>query len=179
MRQEGISPEKGLGDSLFLFASTLLPIVNVDILALNKKGEFLLSWRDDPHCGTGWHIPGGCIRFRESIMERAQKTAIREFGHSVVLDSEVLHVFEIFASEGRPIDDQNERAHFMTLVIAGTMPGDFKIADQPVGPGEPGYLQWFSELPENLLSVQDCYKKHWQTIQEKLKGKVQNGHLEE
>lgn len=179
MKQERISPQEGLGNELFLFASTLMPVVNVDLLVLNSKGEFLLSWRDDPHCGTGWHIPGGCIRFRESVQERAQKTAMREFGHPVELYPEVLHVFEIFASDERSIDDQNERAHFVTLVLAGKMPDDFDIAKQSAKSGEAGYIQWFSELPENLLSVQDCYKRSWNTLTTKMEGIVNDGNLEE
>ena len=178
MEHKGLAPETGLGEEMFLFASTLMPVVNVDLLVRNSKGEFLLSWRDDPRCGTGWHIPGGCIRFRESVSERAQKTALREFGHPVALASDVLHVFEIFASDNRPITNQNERAHFMTLVITGNMPDDFCIEKQSASPGEAGYLQWFAELPDNLLSVQDCYKEHWHTIQDKLKGIISNGNLE-
>ena len=58
MKSEGISPEKGLGTEGFRFASTLMPVVNVDLIVINEKKEFLLSWRDDPHSGTGWHIPG-------------------------------------------------------------------------------------------------------------------------
>lgn len=92
MVENSILPEKGLGDDLFLFASTLMPVVNVDLLVTNRHGQILLTWRDDGHCGTGWHIPGGCIRFRESLMERAQKTARRELGHEVVLDQGVRHV---------------------------------------------------------------------------------------
>ena len=39
MNEEGVFPEKGLGKELFCFASTLIPIVNVDLLILNKKKE--------------------------------------------------------------------------------------------------------------------------------------------
>ncbi len=42
MAEEGIDPRKGLGRELFLFASSLMPIVNVDLLVYNSKGQFLL-----------------------------------------------------------------------------------------------------------------------------------------
>ena len=73
-------PEKGLGQELFLLVSSLTPIVNVDLLVYNAKGQFLLTWRNDPHCGQGWHVPGGCVRFRESCEERIKKVAQQELG---------------------------------------------------------------------------------------------------
>lgn len=170
MINKNIKPEQGLGDEVFLFASTLMPVVNVDLLIRDNQGRFLLIWRDDGHCGTGWHIPGGCIRFKESYLERAQKTAMREFGHKVLLDPEVIHVFEIFAMEDRLIENQNERAHFITLVMSGTISEDFNIGNQIQKPGKPGYMQWFEDLPDNLLKVQNCYREQWQMIKTKLKG---------
>ena len=60
MNHEGLNPEEGLGTEVFCFASTLMPVINVDLLTINDKKEILLSWRNYPHCGTGWHVPGGC-----------------------------------------------------------------------------------------------------------------------
>lgn len=75
MSSLGISPEKGLGEELFLFVSSLVPIVNVDLLVYNSKGNFLLTRRKDTHCGIGWHVPGGCIRFKETIDTRIRMVA--------------------------------------------------------------------------------------------------------
>lgn len=169
MEREGIHPENGLGEDLFLFSSTLIPVVNVDILVINEKGQLLLTWRDDPHCGTGWHVPGGCIRLGESVIERAERTARQEFGCDIRLDPEILHVFEIFTRQERPIKDQNERSHFITLVLAGLAPADLDTEIQKVNPGQPGYMKWFTTLPDDLLQVQNCYREQWQTIQTKLK----------
>lgn len=178
MVRENIDPENGLGDELFLFASTLMPIINVDLLVMNCKGEFLLSWRDDVHCGTGWHVPGGCIRFRESIETCIQKTAQRELGYTVRFDPDVLHVFEIFLNEERKIEDQKERAHTITLVMSCYVDENYDVTKQQCIPGESGFLAWFSDLPENLLKVQQCYQSKWSIIKEKLKGRYYNVYLE-
>ena len=117
MQKAGIKSENGLGTELFLFSSTLMPVVNVDLLVTNPKHEILLSWRDDSHTGRGWHIPGGCIRFKERLMDRVQKTAIAEFGAEIVCRPEPIKVFEIFTNHYRDeIEDQKERVHFITLV---------------------------------------------------------------
>lgn len=171
MDEENIRAETGLGNDLFLFASTLMPVINVDLLVMDRQGNILLSWRDDVHCGRGWHVPGGCIRFRETMRERIEKTALRELGCKVRFDPDVLHVFEIFCDEPREIKNAQERAHFITLVIACWMDGSFSVEQQTKEPGEEGYLQWFPGLPDDLLEVQSCYREQWAIIQNKLKGR--------
>lgn len=171
MQAGDINPENGLGTELFLLSSTLMPVVNVDLLVTNSKREILLTWRDDPHAGTGWHIPGGCVRFREKLIDRVQKTAITELGAEVICQPEPVKVFEMFSDEYREgLEDQNERAHFITLTF------DCKLKDatipleqeKSIYDGKPGYLKWFAELPDNLLTVQECYRESWVEISGKL-----------
>lgn len=153
-------PEKGLGQELFLLVSSLTPIVNVDLLVYNPKGQFLLTWRDDPHCGQGWHVPGGCVRFRETCEERIKKVAQRELCiNAICFDKDPIKFFEIISHEHRDIENQNERAHFITLVYKCYAPANFSIKNQSVKEGEVGYMQWFDHLPDNLLSIQSCYRE--------------------
>ena len=159
IQDEGIVPENRLGDELFLFASTLMPVVNVDLLVFNDKDQVLLSWRNDPHCGCGWHVPGGCLRFKETLENRVHKTAINEFGVDVEMNSEALGLFEIFFPNFRDgIKNQRERAHFITIVYECKLSEGLKNNKIE---GESGNLKRFDELPENLLNVQDCYKQNW------------------
>ena len=58
----GTDPAYGLPEPLFLFATTLMPVVNVDLLVADEQRRLLLTWRDDVHYGKGWHIPGGCVQ---------------------------------------------------------------------------------------------------------------------
>lgn len=169
MAEEGIRPETGLGNDMFLFSSTLAPVVNVDLLITNEAHQILLAWRDDPHCGAGWHIPGGCLRFKETLGERIQKTAMTEIGASVQYDAEPIRVFEIFSQDNRAgIQDQRERAHFITLVYKCRLPENWEIEKDDVEPDEPGQLKWFDALPDNLLAVQKCYREYWNEISERL-----------
>ena len=155
-----IYPEEGLGKELFLQVSSLVPIVNVDLLVYNDKGQFLLTWRDDPHCGTGWHIPGGCIRFKETCAARIDKVAEQELGiKQILFEKEPIKVFEIINHEHRDIDNQNERGHFITLVYKCFTPEGFSIDNQKQNIGEVGYMKWFDHLPDDLLSIQSCYRE--------------------
>lgn len=155
-----IHPEKGLGKELFLQVSSLVPIVNVDLLVYNEKGQFLLTWRDDPHCGTGWHIPGGCIRFKETCATRIKKVAEQELGiKNILFEKEPIKVFEIINHEHRDIENQNERGHFITLVYKCYAPIGFTTDCQKQKQGEVGYMKWFDHLPDDLLRIQSCYKE--------------------
>ena len=53
-----IDGREGLEEEIFIAVSTIIPIVNVDLLILDSQNHILLSWRDDVYFGKGWHIPG-------------------------------------------------------------------------------------------------------------------------
>ena len=160
MSELGISAEAGLGKDLFVFISSLTPIVNVDLLVYNSKGQFILSRRNDAHCGIGWHVPGGCIRFKESIESRIRKVAESELNLTdFQFDKEPLKVFEIICNEHRNIDNQDERAHFVTLVYKCYAPDSYHIDNKGKTESDSNYLKWFDKLPDDLLDIQQCYKE--------------------
>lgn len=173
MQAEHIDPAKGLGDELFVFASTLMPFVNVDLIATNANGEFLLAWRDDRHYGAGWHVPGGCIRLTESLETRIQKTALSEIGTEVRHEPSPFGVYEILALERREgLENQRERCHAITLAYLCRVPDDYVIPEDRKNPDQAGCLKWFKELPDNLLPVQNCYHEHWNEIKELIWRKI-------
>lgn len=155
-----IHPEQGLGDELFLQISSLVPIVNVDLLVYNNQGQFLLTKRNDPHCGKGWHIPGGCIRFKETCEERIRKVALKELGISILsFEKNPIKVFEIIEYEQRPIENQNERAHFITLVYKCFVDDSYRIDNKNLTEEDAGFIKWFDRLPYDLLRIQECYRE--------------------
>jgi len=158
---EGIDPRKGLGRELFLFASSLMPVVNVDLLVYNSKGQVLLAMRNDPHCGKGWHIPGGCVRFKETVDTRIKKVAQSELNLTgFTYDKEPIKVFEImWDKDQRSLENDDERAHFITLVYKCYASDSYIIDNKGKSETEVGYLRWFDKLPVDLLKVQNCYRE--------------------
>lgn len=155
-----IHPEQGLGDELFLQISSLIPIVNVDLLVYNNQGQFLLTKRNDPHCGKGWHVPGGCIRFKETCEERIRKVAQIELGISQLsIEKGPVKVFEIIERSYRPIENQNERAHFITMVYKCHVAETYEINNGNLTEEDVGYIKWFDKLPDDLLRIQNCYRE--------------------
>lgn len=107
---KSINPRVGVGDEVFDAISCMTPIVNVDLLIYNEKGQALVTWRDDELCGTGWHLPGGVVRYKETIAERIQKTAIEELHCNVIAEENPFEINEIFMP-------QNIRGHFISFLF--------------------------------------------------------------
>jgi colanic acid biosynthesis protein WcaH len=114
----------------------------------------LLSWRDDPHSGKGWHIPGGIIRFKETIEERINEVAKIEIGTPVKLfKSEPIAINEIF-NRKREI-----RSHFISLLYSCSLPGDFVPKNKGLSKFDAGYLMWHKTCPDDLLKLHEIYRK--------------------
>ena len=103
------NPKDGLPEEVFLFVSRIIPMVNVDLLIKDENKRTLLAWRNDEFCGTGWHIPGGIIRYKEKIETRIQKVAEVEIGAIVKFNPIPISYNEII------INELKTRGHFTTL----------------------------------------------------------------
>ena len=74
-------------------------------------------------------------------------------------DKEPLKVFEIICNEHRNIDNQDERAHFVTLVYKCYALDSYHIDNKGKTESDSNYLKWFDKLPDDLLDIQQCYKE--------------------
>ncbi len=157
IREAGIKPEDGLGTDLFNFVSALTPIINVDLFITDDKNRLLLSWRDDKYCGKGWHIPGGCLRFKEKLDDRISKTAFSEIGTNVVYDSHPMEVSENIANDYRTVvENRNIRAHFISILYKCKVDNMNQIKNCD-GEHVVGHLKWFDHLPEDFIDIQYYY----------------------
>ena len=101
MDEEGIDPTKGLPKELFHFATTLIPCANIDRF-ITRGNQLLLTWCHDEFYDQGWHIPGGCLRMRETLDNRVQETARNEIGTEVIYDPNSFFTREVMVTEDRP-----------------------------------------------------------------------------
>lgn len=154
---KNIDASKGLSEKLFFLVSSLTPIPNVDLLIINDKKEILLSWRDDEFYGQGWHIPGGCIRYGETMEQRIQHTSINELGCNVTFDTEPIAIRDIIRGENCHLKNPFVRGHNVTILFRCYLPQNYVLNNENLKETEPGYLRWFSHIPENLLKVHEAY----------------------
>lgn len=168
LKSEGVDPQNGLPEALFLFASSITPIPNVDLFVTSDKNRYLLAWRNDQYYGKGWHIPGGCIRLRETLENRIQKTAIEELGTEVVYEKKPIMTVESIATEQRIVKQGNfNRSHNICILYECSVPSQYDIEDfnKKLKKGDQGRLKWFDYFPENFLSCQrpmyEGFLKRW------------------
>lgn len=154
IRESVASASRGLPEDLFLLVSSLTPMINVDLLIKDAAGRNLLTWRHDHFYGPGWHIPGGIIRFKESVADRIAAVALGELAVEVDFDPAPRHVAEITHP------DRSIRGHFISLLYACTLrtcldgARRFKLAAPRTGD-----WQWHTGVPHDLILQHRIYTR--------------------
>ena len=170
MRRGGIFPEQGLGEELFLFSSTLAPVINTDLLITDKDERVLLSWRNDSFHHPGWHVPGTCIRFRETFEQSIRRCARDELRTKIDFSPEPIKVYEMIRETNMiGIANREKRTHFITLVFACRLAREGKVFSEDELELKPGTLKWFQGMPENMTTGQECYQRDWDLLLEKIR----------
>jgi len=144
----------GLPEELFLFVSTLTPLVNVDLLIQDDAGRTLLTWRDDAFYGPGWHVPGGVIRFQETAAERLRAVARLELGVDVESDPAPVAVHELIDAGRR------ERGHSIALLYRCRLLAPLSEASRASSsPPRPDQWAWHERCPQNLIAEHRVYQR--------------------
>jgi ADP-ribose pyrophosphatase YjhB (NUDIX family) len=148
-------PSKGLPEDVFLFVSRITPIINVDLLIKNDQNQTLLTWRDDGYYPPGWHIPGGIIRYKETIAERINAVADSELGAKVEFKKDPLAINQVI------IPSRRDRGHFISLLY------ECKLVSSPderlrfkEGTLMPGAWAWHNGCPREIITVHEMYRKY-------------------
>lgn len=71
----------------------------------------MFLWRDDEQCGAGWHLPGGCVRLKETLEQRLHVCAKSELGTDVLCDMKPVLITENI----EPKRDRG-RTHFISFL---------------------------------------------------------------
>jgi len=147
------NPSDGLPEDIFLFISRITPLINVDLLIKNEKGQTLLTWRDDGYHGPGWHIPGGIIRYKEKTSDRINAVAKKELGSKVSFKKNPLAINEVICS-------RKTRGHFISLLyeckLINSLDENLKFKQEKLKPGQ---WAWHSKCPDNIISIHEMYRK--------------------
>lgn len=158
LRRARIDSTRGLPEELFYLVSSLTPIPNVDLWITDPKNRVLLAWRKDLFYDEGWHIPGGCIRYGETMLDRVHKTAIREIGTDVMVVPEPIAVRDVIRPPRKGLINPYERGHHLAVLYRCFVSDCDLIDNKDRKPGEDGYLCWFNKIPENMLKIHDVYR---------------------
>lgn len=154
LEQQVSRPSDGLPDDLFYYVSKITPLVNVDLLIKDENERVLLSWRNDQYCGKGWHVPGGIIRFKETMEERVRKVAETELGTTVSFDRKPLAVNQCIHH------DRDIRGHFISILFKCFLSEKFIPENIGLSINDGGYLMWHEACPDNLLDFHEMYRDY-------------------
>ena len=150
-----INPRSGLPEEIFLFISRNTPLVNVDLL-IRKKEKILLTWRSKGHnFSSGWHIPGGIIRFKETMHQRLNKTAKNELGCRIKYNKNPVAINQIILKK-------KNRSHFISFLFNCSLIGKLdRKKEYLTGNPASGQWKWFSYAPKNLIKPHGIYRKYF------------------
>jgi len=154
LRSAAGDPPGDLPEDLFLFVSSITPLVNVDLLIQDSQGRTLLTWRDDRFYGAGWHIPGGIIRYKETLEDRLRETARRELASEIEFDPSPLAIEQNI----HPL--HRERGHFIALLYRCRLltPPPEALRFSPALP-RAGHWAWHKGCPDDLIPFQNAYRR--------------------
>jgi 8-oxo-dGTP diphosphatase len=113
-----------------------VPRLTVEVLIVAEGAGVLLALRDVEPCLGTWNLPGGTVRFGESLVDAAGRVARDELGISVRVGPMVGYI-------EYPSHYENGLDCPVGLVFRA----------EPEGGSEPRG-QWFSILPENMHAEQ-------------------------
>ena len=147
--------KEGLPQHLFDYVSSIVPMINIDILLITKrKKSFPLIWRDDGMYGPGWHIPGGIIRFKEEAKERIEKTIEKEIGITSGFEYDLVEINEIMNHS------RDKRGHFISLLYKSYIDDDCgdNVNNEMIGDRDKS-VRWFTKIPDNMIMQHKRYEK--------------------
>jgi ADP-ribose pyrophosphatase YjhB (NUDIX family) len=140
----------GIGKTLFESISRLTPAVSVELIIKSQdQRSSLLTWRDDELYGPGWHVPGGVVRFKETLTARVEKVLKNEVAASASKIEGPIGFHEIFNEK------RDKRGHFICFVYKVILVDDppFRTKAQD-GVITSGSWRWFAKCPDNLIENQ-------------------------
>ena len=141
-------PSEGLPKEVFYFMTRITPLVNVDLLIRDPAGRTLLAWRSDEFAGSGWHIPGGILRYKESLENRLEEVARLEIGRPLRFREAPIAINQMWKK-------RQTRGHFVSILYECFTDEMLEPENDGLGPGDAGFLQWHQGCPDNLIRVHE------------------------
>lgn len=128
-----------LTDEDYNFIYSRVPRICVDLLIKNKLGEILLTKRDIEPYKNHWHLPGGRIKFRETVEEALHRIALAELGYHLNVNYRLIGSIQFLTEE-----QQGNPRHSISLVHLIEYNEFGKLTDGA----------FFGQLPEPIIPEQ-------------------------
>ncbi|MBY0310300.1 NUDIX domain-containing protein [Patescibacteria group bacterium] len=129
-----------ISDEEYTFIFNTVPRICVDMVIQEAHGKMLLTKRSIPPYEHFWHMPGGGIRFKETIAEAASRIAIKELGVDVRI-VRTIGACEIMDDDLSPTDPR----HSISIVLEVEI-----VSGEPTTTDESSAVEFFDTPPEMM-----------------------------
>lgn len=114
------------------------PLVAVDAIVVNGKGEILLLKRKiNPFRGL-WVVPGGHVEYGETVEEAVIREVLEETG----LKCKIVRLLGVYSDPRRDPRFHTVSAAFVLKIVSGKLKNSFESTEQK-------FFSW-KNLPQNL-----------------------------
>jgi colanic acid biosynthesis protein WcaH len=127
------------------------PIVSIDLIVRNTRGEVLLGWRNNRPAASCWFVPGGRVLKGERLAEAVIRVARDELGLELAPgDAEFVGPYEHFY-EDNFADAPDVPTHFVVLAHR------IETCEELAAPADEQHraLRWWST--QELLEADDVH----------------------
>src|SRR6267142_1083027 len=105
-----------MNDQEFLRIVEATPLVSIDLIIRNKRGEVLLGWRVNRPAQSSWFVPGGRIRKNERVKEALRRISQCELG-VIIGEAKLVGVFD-HIYEDNFLGTPGVNTHYVVLGLA-------------------------------------------------------------
>lgn len=131
---------------------SLTPLVSIDMVVRNTRGQVLLGYRNNRPAQHTWFVPGGRIRRNETMLGAWARIAQTELGF-VLPAPKLLGVFEHFYSNSNTLDP-DIGTHYVVIACTAKIEADTTIS----GDQQHAKWEWWS-----IAQLLDCPDVHGNT----------------
>ena len=114
-----------LNDTDFLHIVDVTPLVSIDLILRNERGEVLLGRRAKRPAQGLWFVPGGRIRKNERVPDALQRISRRELGVTIS-EAKLLGVFDHIYPDNF-LDAPGVNTHYVVLGMAAELAGNLRF----------------------------------------------------
>ena len=127
-----------LNDTDFLHIVDATPLVSIDLILRNERGEILLGRRANRPAQGMWFVPGGRIRKNERVLEALPRISQRELGVTIT-QAKLLGVFDHIYPDNF-LGTPGVNTHYVVLGMTAELRGDLAFA----GDDQHEELKWWT-----------------------------------
>jgi colanic acid biosynthesis protein WcaH len=111
-----MSESKILDDNEFASVIRNAPLISIDLIVKNKKGEVLVGFRKNGPAKNNWFVPGGRVRKNEKLDDAFNRITLSELNQQFSRqDSKFLNIYEHLYIDENKYNLEGVDTHYVVI----------------------------------------------------------------